>query len=1346
MKLHLPKMLLVAVLAAISLPTQAAETYPVISQSGENTYINVGHATQVNAENKVILPADALTNGTLKVGNGDLVGLFNGEPSADTFVKKYYSGVASTDEHLQSISNSLTVNGDVEISGSGQIYLGGKSGKNHYSNLTANHVTITADATGTSSSTDPQNASNLNLRADSAKLKTLTVNGGAVHLRTFLDSGDQTYGPGLGGSWKSVGISEGLYVNGGYVLIGRQGNGTTQDKGNRSQTNSHFMSSINGEIKQSGGTLVLQGKTYIGASTIEQTGGKMQLAYDSTPAYDYLRFGSSTTTITQNATDSSTNLHIEGQIIYGFSGTSNMQLNIVQKGVGTISLDNGVKFKTKDTSTASNIIQSGDGTINLKGNYTSALFNFSQSGNGTINLASSAAVNANSVTVGAGATLNVQGTLTAKEVTLSSGAILDNNGVISVGSGTAGTTAGSLTVTTGGTLYTILDGTSAALNIGAASSSNTITEWTMGSGSTFGVGFTADYFDSLTMTETNGVKQVSFADVLIATVASGSSVATDSFDCSFVAGDIAGSAGEHWTLKDVEWGNDADGNVLLSGVLVYNPWVTLDQGGEEARDFTSSTEYETGLKITDKDVTLSGDNTHTLGTEVDGVKVTLGHENALGNGPVSTSGESTLKTSNGITAELPDEIQNSGTLTMEGSFKVDFETTEVEQPAAYISLEGNETPDGNGFYREEGGTAHLIVNNDADGDNTPEGTLIVKDGTTVEIDGVQYELSEDGLAGKTGPDYGTYFIRTEGEGSAVKSSEILDAAGITDVTVEMTEASGELTADSAIDVEATAGTLKTTESGVVSGSLTDTTIAAAGGSIEATISGDSTVTVSGTAVTSISGNNTYSGGTEIDGGVLEIGAVDSLGSGVVALKNGGTLDLKGFAVTNKIEVTGCTLTGAGAFAGDLDVASELILTDATTAHKLTMREAGTIKGGSLTVDNIDVLTDSDAIITGNLTLNENGAITLNNGKALLVEGSLTLNGIATIKLEGEYGAGSTLISALDGIEAGEVKLDCADENVMLEKVGNSLVLSLKFNQAVAAPLGQSNWGIATTSRAFVDAVHGQRNNSACLADGRGTVWFTLLGAKNNMDAADISVNGFALGADMKLRTKHTLGLALGYAEGDVTPNGLSQVEQEGAYLATYGEHLLKTTANKDTVSLDWTLAYGSTESKHAGMSWEQDSLQINARVTRRHEVTKRFAVNGFAGMEYFATESDTVNGAKSGSLQNLRGEIGVGASYVVWGVPPMTDKNSGSILGGGCERFVVYGEATYFNDLVRNNPVVRMNGVSNGIQNPGRNGVEIRVGGTYRFNNKWSASANYGFSAMEGSTEHSLNVGASWSF
>ena len=1326
---------------------------------GGASYLNVGmeNATDTWAGDLVIGDTTGST------GDVDNVGAFNESWGWVT----PNGGKTNT-----TVTSGLKVTGNITVQGSGKVVLGGQyKGAASYLGLEATEkITVTGGS------------------LTSAKIvaKDLEVSGGTVSTSTS----NCTSGNGYAGGPKQSYIKNSLTLSGGSLSFGYTAN--VQGIGGGGHRMTAFGSSSSFTMTQTGGTMRVYGDMDLrSGATITQSdnAGIMSLR-------DTVYMGSSGTTTFDQSGDAA-------KLVIGrLENTAKLYTcDIVfnQSGEGLIHLAYGSNFAKAGTITLN---QSGGGTINLGGGHDTKLtgalpsrgyalsgfenanttYTIDQTGTGTINVKSDAALTADTVNVGADATLNIAGTVNVgDEATLegttnvaatgsltgnsvkvegalnveSGGKVnvtslavdadseIANKGSITVGSGAGSTTAGALSVTTGGTLNTMLDGTNAVLNIGA----DTITEWTMTSGSAFGIGFTSEYFETLSMEVENDIKTYTFTDVVVATVASGSSVDTDAFDCTFTVGDIAGIDAVHWTIdqENTAWSTDAAGNVTLSGVIEYTPWIEIDQGGVDDNSYASTDEYETYLKISDQDVTLNGDNSQTK-TLIDCVTVTLGHENALGKGVVITKGESGLIAEDGITAVLPDEVQNSGILTMEGSFEAGFTPTEVELPAAFISTEGKETPDGNGFYREEGGTGLLIVNNDPNGDNTPEGSLYVEEGTTVVVDGTEYELSEDGLAGKTGPDYSIYYIRTEGDGSVVSSSEILDAAGITDVTVEMTESTGELTANTAIAVESTAGTLKTTADAEVSGTLTDTTIEASGGIIAATIEGASTVTVSGTDTTTISGGNTYTGGTKIDGGVLEIDAADSLGTGDIELANGGTLDLNDLAVTNNIKVTGCTLMGAGAYDGDLEVTGDLMLTDATTANKLLMSGAGKISGTSLTVENVDVKTDSDASIAANFTLNENGIIALYNGVGLNVTGSLTLNGVTTLKLEGDYKAGDTLVSASEGLTAGEVVLDFVDDSVMLEKSGNSLILALKYKRELAEPIGFANWGIASASRAFVDSVHGQRNNTACMAGGRGTVWFTIVTGQNDLYGTDVNVTGAVIGADMRINEKHLLGIAFGYVEGDVSPTGFRKVEQEGSYAAVYGEHLLKPVIATDAWTLDWTLAYGVTDSSFNGMSWEQDSVQMNARVSRTHKVSDRLGVNGFVGLEYFATDSATVNGVHTGSIQNLRGELGVGADYVLWGMPAVTDTQSGSILRSGCERLVVSGEISYFSDMVRNDPSVRMNGVSGGVCNPGRNGIEVEVGATYRFNARWSASVNYSYSAMEDSNEHRLNIGASWTF
>ncbi len=1013
-------------------------------------------------------------------------------------------------------------------------------------------------------------------------------------------------------------------------------------------------------------------------------------------------------------------------------------VNITQTGSGTITLGGGNKQHTYS------------GVKNYPTSYATGgtTYNISLTGSGTLHLYSrdniTPAITASAVELSSTSALVLDaGTkLTTKELSVSSGATIDNNGLITVGTGTSGSTAGSLYVTEGGTLSAVLDGTNAALNVGALADSDTITGWTMDSGSTFGIGMTDTYFSSLTMVDNNGEKQISFNNILVATVATGSSVDAGSFNCEYVVGDIAGMDAEHWEVKNATLTNDSAGNVVLNGTLTYNPWITIDDGGTENRDFTYDKDYLVGLIITDNDVTLSGDNTHTLGTEINGVEVTLAHENALGNGAITTKGESGLVTAEGITANLPEAIQNSGALTIQGQFKLDNNSAYSGEVAdTYVDVDNQEGDNG---FKREGLTYQVVVNNGQDA------TLTVGRDTTVQVGTDNLRLFVDGLAGKLNLE--TYYIRAAGDGSETSSQEILSAAatgGITSVTVELTEETGKLTANSDIEVNATAGTLITEAGANVTGTLSNTTINAAGGTIGATIENGSTVTVSGNDTTTLSGNNSYDGGTLIDGGSLLVENANSLGSGDVELANNGVLDLGNLAVTNNILVSGSTLKRAGALDANLTVSGELMLTDNTKAKTLTLRDNGTIRsapGSSLTVDNADIQTNGDASITANLSINNNGTITLNNGNVLNVTGSITLSGITTLRLNGQYAVGTALVTATEALEADNVQLDYDDKSVRLEQVGNSLVLTLNFKQESADTFTQGNWGIATASRAFVNTVRGQRNNTGCIANGRGTAWFSILGAQNNMDGSDVSVQGAAVGADFRIKPAHMMGIAFGYADGDVSPTGLSKVNQEGYYAAVYGEHMLATPTPTRSWVFDWVLAYGTTESKQNSDSWEQDSLQVNARVSRHSRISERLGVNAFAGLEYFATGSDTVNGTKTGSIQNVRGEIGVGINYILWGAANRSNSETAPGLSNACRRLEVYGELSYFNDMVRHNPVIRMNGMSGDSCNPGRNGIEVQAGATYRINTRWTTSANYSFSAMEDSTEHRFNVGASLSF
>lgn len=656
------------------------------------------------------------------------------------------------------------------------------------------------------------------------------------------------------------------------------------------------------------------------------------------------------------------------------------------------------------------------------------------------------------------------------------------------------------------------------------------------------------------------------------------------------------------------------------------------------------------------------------------------------------------------------------------------------------------------------------------------GLTVNETGATVtDAEGVEYKYDEaKGQYTAAGAiHWETYYINTEEHTATV--SEIAAASENKLEQVEMK--AGVLNADASAKVNATGGSIHMTGQNV---------------DITGTLSGETSVQVSGTGT--ITGDNTHTGGTVIAGenAKLTVGSATALGTGEVTLQNHGTLDLNGMEVSNIINVEGCTISRAANYKGEMRVSGDLTLTDAANAAAVMLSGNGTVSGAQLTTASITKSAGHKAAVdfSCSVTVLEGGNIFIDGDTPLSVSGTLTLGSNVTIHLSDSFTLNDTIVDA-DSLVltngTASIELEGTSYELTLNESEGSLVLSETetedteeedtpivdddteddkpivgpeepekpapvFDQASADLLVQSNWGAVTTSRAFANAVQGQRNNAGCIAEGRGTAWVAALGGDHDIESSgkasgsDITYFGAAAGVDMRIGKRHSVGVAFGYTDGEVSPSGLSDVDQESSYASIYGEHGLKKFANNSYLSLGWVAGVGRTESDLGSISWEQDSVQVNTRVAWNKKVTDRFAYNVFGGLEYFASESDRVAGCKSGSVQNVRGELGMGVRYVALsGTKAVEDEKSAEITPA-CERVVLYGELSYINDMVRNNPVAEINGLRGTGANPGRQGVGIDLGATIRIGERWTANANYSFNAMDDSNEHSVNVGAAYTF
>jgi len=143
---------------------------------------------------------------------------------------------------------------------------------------------------------------------------------------------------------------------------------------------------------------------------------------------------------------------------------------------------------------------------------------------------------------------------------------------------------------------------------------------------------------------------------------------------------------------------------------------------------------------------------------------------------------------------------------------------------------------------------------------------------------------------------------------------------------------------------------------------------------------------------------------------------------------------------------------------------------------------------------------------------------------------------------------------------------------------------------------------------------------------------------------------------------------------------------------------------------------------------EPDKLAARRSRTYSRAISERTTASAFVGAQYYTYDSAEVDGVSISGMDNLR-----------------------LFVGGGLNRKVsyrtsIYGEASVFADVLRDNPSVSVNGATFENNNPGRVGGKISVGASYSISDKWSVRGGYSFEVADDNTEHNLNLGASYSF
>ncbi|EBR8675307.1 fibronectin-binding autotransporter adhesin ShdA [Salmonella enterica subsp. enterica] len=306
------------------------------------------------------------------------------------------------------------------------------------------------------------------------------------------------------------------------------------------------------------------------------------------------------------------------------------------------------------------------------------------------------------------------------------------------------------------------------------------------------------------------------------------------------------------------------------------------------------------------ELTLSGDNTYSGGTTISGGTLTADHADSLGSGDIDNSG--VLKVGEG---ELKNTLSGSGSLVKTGTGE--------------LTLGGDNTYSGGTTI--SGGTLTAdYADSLGSGDIDNSGVLKVGEGE------LENTLSGAGSLVKTG----TGELTLSGDNTYSGGTTISD---------------GTLIADHADSL----GTGTIANSGVLK---------VGEGELKNTLFGSGSLVKTGTGELTLSGDNTYSGGTTIDDGVLIAANVNALGSGDI--DNSGTLKLEAegeFNLANVTTQSGATTELAKGTTLNVDSltqqADSTLNIDLSKANGESAITADSVTlGGTLNVTGIGSVTDS----------------------------------------------------------------------------------------------------------------------------------------------------------------------------------------------------------------------------------------------------------------------------------------------------------------------------------------------------------------------------------------------------
>ena len=471
MKLHLPQLFLVAVIAAASY----AQAVDYTTDSAGNKLYNVGQHEGNNTPSgdKYMW----VSGSDLTLSNSDKLGIIQGETlytgamTGQVLEKWSQSGFSSAKKDSSStgmVTKNVKINGTLTIGDTAQVVLGGQHRTSGLWGLgaTDEYTGIIADKVVVNGGKNADGKFITNLSTWNASVNTLEVNSGivAIHTNGNGNKGNSSIVVTDPSDSKQVRIKEFLNVNGGTVTIGNNSANTADRNANDDHCQVGFgngkindadyaQSTISQSwIKQGAGenatdsTLKIEGKSVsVGGLNIEQHKGTMSVSNenyhiiaDNGITYDsqIIQYGDAKLTLGGILAENKYKDKVKD-----YTGFGDAEFHVTQHGNGEINLTNGIVFNYNSNETKeehSSFTQNGSGTINLSGvfgrndassadKWAEVYFDITQNGaGGNINLNNGAIMSAGDIVQNAEAVLNLKGNaqMTAQSINQSAGSIV----------------------------------------------------------------------------------------------------------------------------------------------------------------------------------------------------------------------------------------------------------------------------------------------------------------------------------------------------------------------------------------------------------------------------------------------------------------------------------------------------------------------------------------------------------------------------------------------------------------------------------------------------------------------------------------------------------------------------------------------------------------------------------------------------------------------------------------------------------------------------------------------------------------------------------------------------------